>query len=453
MNTKQIISVIVALIVVIVIIAVIAGGVEKNNSQNWQHVQGFKGGIRIKDKAGWYAKWYATVTTYPRFAEAAYNDQPSEGRKARESVRATFNDGGTAQIDTYVKYSTPTSEINRKEFHQQFSGNIENLRTSIKAHLNQCIKAASPLMSASENQSARKAEYAQVIESMLRDGLYKMKKVERVLKGRFDSEGKPITVVATEILYNEDGSPVVERPSPLMGYNVNILQFSVTGIEYDPETKKQFAAKKQSYLQAEKAKAERERQRQEKLMVTERKLAELAEITGEANKEKMKAVVAAEQKAEVALQVKIEQETKANMALAVAKIRKQEAETEANQRLEVARINLLAAGKDAERIIKLAKAEEKRIQLAGAITEKDRILAGIQAKRDVDVSVNLSKIQSPAVVFAGGSGGGDDGVSVSVGDMGDRIMKMLINMRLLAGAGLLPTDFNRTKAISSITKN
>ena len=79
--------------------------------------------------------------------------------------------------------------------------------------------------------------------------------------------------------------------------SIGILQFSVTETQYDEQTLQQFAAKKQSYLAAEQAKAQRQEEYQQRLMVTERGLRQVAEIEAAENQEKKKATIAAEQKA------------------------------------------------------------------------------------------------------------------------------------------------------------
>ena len=431
MNKKQKLLIAFVGIGVVLVLVLLLGGFGKNNAQNWQIVQHLNGKMIVRDRPGVYLRFFATVWTYPRFKDATFNDVKGEGKKTKESVRVTFNDGGTADTDTYVRFQTPLTADDRINFHRNFNGNIENAAMAVKAHLNNCLKAAAPLMSASENQSSRKAEFAQVVDEMMRLGLFEMRRVEKGLKDRLDEKGNPVTVTATEIILDKEGRPKISQISPLQSYKITIEQFSVTSTEYDEQTRLQFAAKKKSFLEAEQAKAERERQVQQKLMMKEQKLAELAEIEGEANKEKMKAVVEAEKNAEVAIQVKIEKETAANMRLEVAKIAKAEAETKANEMLQVVTINLTAAQKDAERIIALAKAEQERIQLAGAITEKDKTLAIIKAERDVSISKALASIKSPSVVFSGGNGTGSDGQ--------DMMMNM-INFRILQQAGIIPND-------------
>jgi regulator of protease activity HflC (stomatin/prohibitin superfamily) len=425
MSIKSGITLGIVAVVGLIIVGVLFSTIEVNYAQNWQIYQHVGGKVDVIDEPGWYLKLFGKVWTYPRYMEAQYNDDPDVGRKAKESVRATFNDGGTADISTYVKFATPTTEEERKEFHRQFSGNIENARTSVKAHLNQCIKAASPLMSSSENQSARKAEYAQICESMLRDGLYKMRKVEKELKDRYDEQGKPVTVWATEILLDESGVPQIERESPLSGYGIGIMQFSVTATDYDGETRKQFAAKKEAFLYAEQAKAERERQVQERLKTIEQKLAEKAEIEGEAEKEKAKQTIEAEMRVAVEQQQKLEEETRANKLLEVAKIEKMEAETRANKDLEVAKIQANAALERKKAVIAEAEAKQKAIELSGEITNLEAYIIDAEVSKAEKVAQAIAKINVPRVMISGAGGIGGEGGAGGM-NMMENILALLL---------------------------
>lgn len=404
----------------IVILVVLLYGLGKNDDQNYQVIQSVTGKITIKDEPGWYIKAFATVWTYPRSVQKYFSSSTDEGGIKDESIRVTFNDGGTAQVSTMIRFQTPTTEDMRRKAHRDFSGNIDNMINSIKSHMINCIKATGPLMSASEHQSARKAEFTQLVDAQLREGLYKMRKVERELKDRTDENGKPITVWATEVVLDESGKPVVTQKSPLEEYGIIVLQFSVTGTDYDEMTRKQFEAKKAAFLAAEKSKAEREQEVQQRLMIVERGLREKAEVEAVSNKEKAQAVISAQKEKEVA-------ELEAAKKLEVAKLDKQEAETKAAKELEVARLLKQAAEEEAQRIKLLAAAEEERIQKAGGLTEEKRILAEINKSRDVEVAKELSRIAVPEFVIVGGNGGN-----------GDDLTKTLINLNLLKAGGLMP---------------
>ncbi len=431
MSNRNIVFCVIAFIAIVLLSVCWSGLVGHNNAQNWQFIQTLGGEETIRDKSGYYWKGFATVTTYPRALMVLYNNRADEGDDPDGRIDITFNDSGEADLCTTLRVATPTEEPYQKLFHKDYGGNMTAVDISLlRSHQINCLKAAAPLMSASEHQSARKSELRSVVESMLQDGIYKMRKVEKELKDRTDKDGNPITVFATEIVLNKDGNPIITQPSPLLKYNMKVLQYSIEETEYDEETREQFAAKKKSFLAAEKSKAEREQEVQQRLMVIERGLREKAEVEAEANKVKAKLVIEAQQKVEVAERLKEEKETKANMALSVAKIEKEQAETIANKELEVARIRVEAATKEAEAIIKLAEAEEKRIKLAGAITEKERVLAEIARDRDHLVATQLSKIKTPSVII--GSSAGDNGQGGVLGN--------LINLLVMQKTGILPEN-------------
>lgn len=443
----------IVVVCIVVFMTIVFSTMERNDAQNWQIRQKFMAQegqeLVIINKGGWYPKWFGKVWTYPRYTEATYSDDPSEGRKAAESIRATFTDGGTAKMSAYVKFSTPTTVAQRIEFHRQFHGDIEGAITAVKNHMINCIKAAAPLMTSSENQTARKAEFTQTVESMLRDGLYKMRKVEKPLSGRFDEAGKQVMVWATEILYNTDGTVQIAQPSPLIKYGINIEQFSIKDTNYDPETLKQFAAKKTSFLRAEQSKAQREEQVQKRLMTIEQKLAEKAEITGEAEKVKAKATIEAEMRVAVEVQQKLEEETRANKLLAVAEIQKLEAETIANKDLEVSKIQALAAIERKKAVIADAEAKQKAIELSGEITNLEAYMIDAEVQKAGLVAKAIAQIKVPSVMISGGGGPGGE---AGGGDMVNNIFALFLLEKMgytKMADGTMKIDASRLNQIKS----
>ena len=96
---------------------------------------------------------------------------------------ATFNDGGTAQISSFVKIQLPTTEAERILHSTKTSTPTSaNVLDAVRAHLTNCIKSTGPMMSASENQASRKAEFNQVVEEQLTQGLFEMRRTEVELK-------------------------------------------------------------------------------------------------------------------------------------------------------------------------------------------------------------------------------------------------------------------------------
>jgi hypothetical protein len=439
--------------IMIVFLSLFTGFTGKNNIQDYQIWQGISGGVSVIDSPGWYVKNFGTIWIYPKNVQEYYSASDKEGQSVDESIKVTFNDGGTSKISTFVQFSLPLEKERRIKLHEKFGGSIDSIKHAVHAHLSNCIKNSGPLMSATENQASRKAEYSQVVEEQLRHGLFQMRRVQVLLKDRTDDKGNPVYVEATEILKDEKGVAIRAEKSPLEEYGISITQFSITGTDYDEKTLAQFSAKQEAFLNAEKSKAQREEELQKKLWVMAEGERKAAEQTAIGNVEKAKQVVAATAKVEVALQDKKAAETAAEQLLSVAELTKKTAETKATQEAQVAQIaadmaktvlvTQATAAKDssslqaeadklkATGIIALAEAKQKEIMLGGAVTEQDRVLATIQADRDVKVAENLSKIAVPSNIIIGGSSTGGQ----------PSIDPMLLNLNLLKGTGLF--DFTR----------
>jgi len=234
----------------LILVGIMWGGlVGHNNMQDYQIYQSVYGNVSVIDKSGYYGKWFATVWTMPRSIQCYYSASPKEGGKSDDSIRVTFNDGGTAQISSFVKIRLPADEPHRLLIHQDYASNRDSIIDAVKSHLTNCVKSTGPMMSASENQASRKAEFNQVVEEQLSKGLFEMRRTEVELSdmGQLEAagigaDGKPIMrekkakVAATEIVRDGKNAPIIVQESPLKRYGIEIIQFSVTETEYDGKT-------------------------------------------------------------------------------------------------------------------------------------------------------------------------------------------------------------------------
>jgi hypothetical protein len=463
LTIKQISAIAGGAAILLIFVLTLSLGLGSNDDQNYQIKQSITGNVTVIDTPGWYLKMGATVWTYPRSVQKHFSASVDEGGVKDESIRVTFNDGGTAQVSAMVRFQTPIEEKMRRQAHQDFSGQVENMTQAVRAHLINCAKSSAPLMSASEHQSARKAEFSQLVEAQLTNGLYKMRRIKKDPQAKLDDKGDELldekgeTVYeeqgprfSTEIVVDGQGVPVIAQPSPLKTYGITILQFSVTSTDYDNATRQQFEAKKQSFLAAEKSKAEREQEVQQRLMVTEKGLREAAEAEAIANVELTKATILADQEKQVAetaaaktlavaeltkqealtkaQQDKEVAETAAAQLVAVAELAKEEALVKAQQELEVAELKKQAAIAEAEAITTLAEAEAVKIDKAGALTELQQALIQAAIDRDAKVAEALSKIAVPAVIMGSGGNGAVPGDASYTND--------LINLNLMKNLGL-----------------
>jgi hypothetical protein len=414
MSPKAILAAILALVVTIMSFSCFHGLIGHNDSQNWQVLQPLRGAPMIVDRSGWYFKNFGTVWTYPRTIEAYYSSHPDQGGRLDNSLDVTFNDGGKAKVSSFVRVKLPLDDETRLSIHKEFHGNPDEVANAVRAHLANCIGVSGPIMSASENQASRKAEFNHIIEEQLKSGLFATRRIENELPdlteleegvdehGNKTMHQKKAKVWATEIIRDKDGHPVISQSSPLAPYKIVPTQFSVQNIQYDDQTLAQFAAKKESYLLAEKAKADRQNEVQQRLRIEETGRRQVAEIQAEENQKKERAMIQAQQAADVSVIDKQRAVTDAKRRVEVAEQSRKEAET----MKAIARIEAETASLKKQSQISQAEGQQKAIELGGGISEKDRVLAQIKAQRDVEVAKALANVPVPSTVIAGGGSGG-----------------------------------------------
>ncbi len=383
-----------------------------NNDQSWLVIQYPWGHVKVIDTAGWFFKAGSSHWSYPRNWQVEYDKD--------YSFTVVFNDGGSAVMNAMVRFSSPVTVEGKRNFHRLFGGNEEAVESAVWAHLSDSMKSSGPVMSASEHQSSRRGEFTSLVQDQLQKGLFEMKRISKTLQDQYDDKGKPITVYATEVVFDQNGSSQkIARTSPLTDFGIVITQFSITDVTYDTQTQRQFAQKKESFLSAEGSKAQREKEVQERLMVEERGRREKAESESVALRKKAEEVINAQRIKEVA-------ELKAQMELSIAKLSKEEAETRALQHLECAKFDKMRAQEEAEARIILASAQDKALKLGGAISERDRVLAEIECNKCVGIAAELAKVNVPQFIITGSEGGSGD------------LNGSLMNMLLLKQLGVLP---------------
>ncbi len=423
----------------------------KNQADHWQVLQYPNGRVEIRNRPGWYPTYFARVTTYPRMISVYGTKDSRPESPGDDSVKAWFNDGGTADISWVVRVTTPCpteeEEDNpqlmekmvqqQREFHRQFTGNISNSMNAVRSAVRNVIQQTGPIMSSTENQSARKGEFWHEVYSQLRDGMYVMKPVviktntgvSTMLEAMKHGNETPVvadkaksvaatrkeamraaagsvleehsisaseTVMAAEIVRDtKTGKPVIATPSALDQYGMQVLQFSILDTDYDEETVKKFSAKKQLYLQAEQSKAATIQNVQERFKRVAQGEREIAEEQWTAEKDRAEKRIQAEATQEKELTIKetlrVEAETKA----LVAEVQKRLQETQqkiADIRAQIAENDKLAAEIS-------ASAREQQLEIAGAISDRDKGLGEIQVQEMEAVSLALRNLKVPDTVI------------------------------------------------------
>ena len=394
--------------------------VQWNNEEHYQIVEFPNGDLSVIDTTGFHFQAFGQVFTYPRYVDAYLSKSADEKNKTQSktsdtSVRVTFNDGGWGFMSNHLKFQMPVTREKRIALHRHFGeGGEEAIRDAIGHHLINCLKNTGPLMSGSEHQSQRKAEFFQVVSDQLSKGLYTMERVkQKIERGeKTDAFGDEQDFqYITRIKRDAEGQPVLSATSPLTEYGITVVQYNQTDTVYDPDTESQINAKRNSYQLAEEAKAGVEKEHQKLQEVIEKGRLAVANVEAEEQKTKKGILVNAQKDLDVKAINQREQVTIAEQAVAVAGEHLKQVTTE----LETSKIAIKIAEAEARALIALSEATRAKLDRGGALSEREKLMAEMRMQRNAAIAKSIAEIPSPRTVIMGEnkSGSGGTGTSTS----------------------------------------
>lgn len=289
---------------------------ETNIYGNYQIKQAAGSGkITVRNNAGLYWQGFGDIETYPISEDIDFEES---GMKVR------FNDGSIAPVKGTVKFRLSLNEEKQKILHRDY-GNFENVkRDLIQKNVAEALSQAATLMAAEDSYSTRRAEFADAAKSQLEKGIFK---TTSKLEDAIDENGTKFRKLNISIARDKDGNPIIQKPSLLNDYGIEILQFVVNDFDYDPKVQELIDKKKEANQMKVVSTANAEKAKQDAITAEEQGKARVAEAKANAEVEKITAVVEAEKRADVAklqaLQAKYEAEKIAEMGKAEAEVARQ----------------------------------------------------------------------------------------------------------------------------------
>lgn len=276
--------------VAFVLMVCISGSLfETNKFGNYQIKQAaVSGEVTVRSEAGLYWQGLGTITTYPISEDLSFED-------AGISVR--FNDGSIAKVKGTVKFKLSLKPEIQKELHRDYAS-FKNVMTDlIQRNVQEALAQSATLMVAEDSYSSRRAEFSDMAKQQLERGIFKTetKNVDSV-----DETGTKFKKRVIEVIYDKDGFPVVQKPSLLKHYEIEILQFVVNDFEYDSKINELISKKKEAEQIKIVAAAVAERAKQDALTAEAEGSAKIAQAKAEAEVQKMREVIEAQKKADVA---------------------------------------------------------------------------------------------------------------------------------------------------------
>lgn len=327
------------------------------------------GTMSVHSEAGTFLRLFGNVTTY-QLSDMHYfskNDNDGGNTVDEQAIKIRFNDGGTAEVTGGIKFRLPSDPVKQLLIHNDFK-TFERLKHDlIRQTVAESLMQTATLMRAEESYSTRRAEFADVAESQVVTGIYETETREFKEK---DADGNEFVVREVSIKKNKDGQPIIRKDSALARYGIEVIQFVIKDIDFDPTIDALISKKKEAEQMKVVAKANAEKAKQDAITAREQGNAKIA-------------VEKANQEVE-----KIKETTIAQKNLEVSQLQRKQAEQDAQSEIVKGR----------------ALAEINRLKVQAGLTPLEK--ATIDKETRIGVAAELAKVQFPGMMIIGGSSNG-----------------------------------------------
>jgi hypothetical protein len=242
-------------------------------------------------------QYFGTPTHFKRSSQHSFS--LAEGRgTVDESLKTRFNDGAHALISGSIRFDLPESPEKIIDLYRTYRTQNAIDKELIAQNVTKAVYMTGPLMSSKESYSDRRNELIADIEDQAINGVYKTVPKDVEIEDPITQTKKWIRSV--DILKDpKTGVILRQEESPVQRFGIRIYNLNINDIKYDPIVEQQIAAQQQAIMQVQTAIAQSKEAEQKALTAAKQGEAKATEAKWEQEVVKAKAVVVAEQEAEV----------------------------------------------------------------------------------------------------------------------------------------------------------
>ncbi|PIE78735.1 MAG: hypothetical protein CSA15_06320 [Candidatus Delongbacteria bacterium] len=294
----------------------------------------FTGRIEAITEEGWFLNLGYTQE-YQVSDIIWFSESEEEGDVSDESIPVRFNDGAQGWISGSVRFVLPRDKEKLKKLRQQF-GTFEKIKKELVMQVvNEAIYLTASLMSSKESYTNKRNLFSDWAQDQAANGVFRTKADEVTVKDNLS--GDIITKTEIQIMKNDQGQ-ILRKSSALKEYGIQLKNFVVQNIKYPENILNQLDEQQQALMDVQKAKAMAQKAEQEAITAEKEGLAKIAIAKAEQEVLKIKAVVEANKKKEVA-------------------------ELDAQMKLEVAKLDREAAGEYKQATLLRAEADSRKAEM------------------------------------------------------------------------------------------
>jgi len=345
------------------------------------------GTMSVKFTAGWYLKLFGKTEEYPDNITYDFDKTVSEEQATLDvqGIGVRYQDGGTGTIFGVARFNLPNDDDGMLKLHKAFRSHRGLAFKLIKVVTDESNNLTAGLMSSEEAYAEKRGIFTEWSQTQLKRGKFKTELSQIKTEdetGRFVTKNVPI------IKMGDDGLPE-HINGDLETYGVTVSGYQITDWNFEDKTLKQISAKREATMAIITAIAQAEQAKQEQITAEAKGKSAVTTAQYEKEVEKKRAIVEAEQKAEVAV------------------IEAQQLVSVSQQQLLQAEQKKLAANEYKEEQILIGEGESERkrlvIEADGALEQKLKAWVAVNSYYASAVS---KQRWVPELQFTSGSGEG-----------------------------------------------
>jgi len=316
--------------VLLFVLALSAHLMVETNDAGWISIRqaAGTGTLTAYTQPGMFPRMFGDVERYKQADVLYFSKHDNEGANKDDSIEVRFNDGATANVTGNIRIELPLDPDKLKNIHTKFRSYDSLIKDTVRQVVSESAILTAALMTAEESYTTKRAEFSQLADDQVRNGVYLTE--AEAISVKDPKSGETLVKQVVRIARDTEGKPL-RKESVLSQYGIRVTQFVVKEIDYQDTVAKQIDQKQQAIMQVVSAKAQAEKAVQDRLTAEEVGRKNVAVAKYEQEVKRATAVTMAEQELDVAkLHKSAEEQNK------LALILKGEGEGEYRRKLMVA---------------------------------------------------------------------------------------------------------------------
>ena len=257
------------------------------------------GTMRAKMEPGMWLRLFSDIKTWPKAQTFFFTKDQAGGESADNSIEVRFNDGSLCDVSGTMRIILPSSGPQAIALISTYGYmDYKDLEQKLVLPVvRNALRLTSNLMSARESYSEQRADFVFWTWDQVQNGIYET--TEETRKVVDPVSGQEVTKTFKIIKKDDGGNPVYQR-NPLQGLGITLANFEVKLFDYTEKVRAQISTQQTALMAVATARAKAQQAEQEALMAEAEGKANVARAKYEEEEKKIRAVVGARQRLEVA---------------------------------------------------------------------------------------------------------------------------------------------------------